>query len=452
MERSSASSSTGNPAAASFADVLQTLESPGVETGENQHKKARTDDDEVTMASDKDDPPVSPLPAAVLPQMSPEEMQKKFLEFMQQSSAQPGGAASSGGNDMSVINMMLPMFQAMMTMMQQQMLQNAQNASPKEVIIRPHDKVLVDPEADALIKKAIHKHADALHKFVKHQRRQKQLDQQLQTLETGRLPEGNKEPKVLQELSSMTEVFPDAENDDVAVNMIIPRGSTRNEAIAALNLQHETWKTRIMLSAQSAHTVTLKESSTKAKFGQRLEAAIEDESLKAKTVAAGLDDAKSKYTDNSVVITKKFDEYWGKVVQEVEDRLQKEEKSKLNKLKSQKSNKDNLANDEPEPQFTAQVTRIVHDIVGEVPQSSPGGALGQQSKTQKKKDKKKGKGADKDDGKGKGAKGKSGKGKGKEPKWKNNQQHWKNAWKAHSKSKGKGKGQENPKGKSKGQH
>merc|ERR1719460_2094754 len=108
----------------------------------------------------------------------------------------------------------------------------------------------------------------------------------------------------------MTEVLPDAEGDDIAINMLIPKGSTRNEAIAYLNLQHETWKTRIMLSEQQAHTTTLKQASTQQKFANRLEEAIEDESLKAKTAQAGLDDAKSKYTDNSVVITEKFGDYW----------------------------------------------------------------------------------------------------------------------------------------------
>jgi hypothetical protein len=252
----------------------------------------------------------------------------------------------------------------------------------------------------------------------------------------------------MQELSSMTEVLPDAEGDDIAINMLIPKGSTRNEAIAYLNLQHETWKTRIMLSAQQAHTTTLKQASTQQKFANRLEEAIEDESLKAKTAQAGLDDVKSKYTDNSVVITEKFGDYWGKVVQEVENRLQKEEKSKLKKKDSQKSNKDILANAEPEPQLEAQVTRIVNNIVGEVPQSTPGGALGQKSKSKKtKKDKKgKGKGKGKEDGKEKAGKGKGKDGKGK---WAKKHQHqWKGAWTVWwPKGKGKGKGKAKGKGK-----
>lgn len=193
----------------------------------------------------------------------------------------------------------------------------------------------IDPILERELTKASHVAADYQLKKVKATNRLKELASDLDVLESGKLPDGMKPPSVMTEISTMKDPFSQSREEDLLISMVVPRGSSRNDALASLHLQYMTWVRRIQHDGQEAHAKIQDHVASQQEFFNRLDAIKLEESMATRS---GLEDAKGiRYSDTDLVIANKREQLWQNALMEAESKLARDAKTKEQKNTSENS-------------------------------------------------------------------------------------------------------------------
>ena len=343
----------------------------------------------------------------------------------------------SGMAQQDAHSMMLKMFKLMMET-HQKLVSQPQGPPAVPPASSSKDSLQVNPELQKILSKHAHEHTDNMHKLVKSTRRLNAINKELEDLEAGTFPSDWKVSKPLQEIQAMETKWEESTETDFLLTMTVPKGSSKSEALLAIQLQQQTWQRRIMASGMQEHVELLKARASKESFFTKLESITVEESYTSKE---GFSDAKAtKYMKTDSVILSKRDDLHSGALLELEKRLETEDETKRKKQKTERENKAAVASAEPEQNLKIMIQQLAKESIQEQLSKnglSPGAALGFLRWS--------GRG----NGKGRGGsfkgKGES-KGKGKDMDKSKGKDNTKGKGKSQNKDKGKGKGKPRSKG------